>query len=177
LPLHLAATRLPASQGLGQPRARLFAVQGGLEDVTAISQSVFGAAGGLVSTAADVGRFYRGLLTGRLLPPRLLRVMIATVPRAPGLAYGDGIFRIPTPCGAAYGHDGSLPGYASLALTSRRARRQAVVLVNSNTESEAVGSPAASGRLQPPDRHRVLRLNPPPAMPTRDQVGSPGTFP
>jgi D-alanyl-D-alanine carboxypeptidase len=143
-PLHLTQTRLPASQGLGQPRARgLFRVQGGLEDVTAISQSVFGAAGGIVSTGRDVGRFYRGLLTGRLLPPGLLRVMTATVPRAPGFAYGLGIFRIPTPCGAAYGHDGELPGYASLALNGRQGRRQAVVLVNSNTPSETVGPPAA----------------------------------
>jgi D-alanyl-D-alanine carboxypeptidase len=143
-PLHLSTTRLPASQGLGQPRARgFFRVDGGLEDVTAISQSVFGAAGGLVSTSRDVGRFYRGLVTGRLLPPGLLWAMTDTVPRAPGLAYGLGIFRIPTPCGPALGHDGSLPGYTSLALTGRHGRRQAVVLVNSNTPSEAIGPPAA----------------------------------
>lgn len=143
-PLHLTQTRLPASQGLGQPRARgLFRVDGGLEDVTAISQSVFGAAGGVVSTARDVGRFYRGLLTGQLLPPRLLGAMTATVPRAPGFAYGLGIFRIPTPCGPAFGHDGELPGYASLALNGRHGSRQAVVLVNSNTPAETVGPPAA----------------------------------
>jgi D-alanyl-D-alanine carboxypeptidase len=143
-PLHLSATRLPASQGLGRPRARgFFRASGRLQDVTAISQSVFGAAGGLVSTGTDVGRFYRGLLTGRLLPPRLLGAMTATVPRAPGLAYGLGLFRIPTPCGEAYGHDGSVPGYASLALTGRHGRRQAVILVNSNTPSETVGPPAA----------------------------------
>jgi D-alanyl-D-alanine carboxypeptidase len=143
-PLHLSQTRLPASQGLGQPRARGFLrVQGGLEDVTAISQSVFGAAGGVVSTARDVGRFYRGLLNGHLLPPRLLRAMTAMVPRAPGFAYGLGLFRIPTPCGPAFGHDGELPGYASLALNGRHGRRQAVVLVNSNTPSETVGPPAA----------------------------------
>ena len=90
--------------------------------MTAVSQSLFGAAGGVVSTAHDVAAFYRGLLTGRLLPPRLLRLMTATVPRAPGLSYGLGIFRVPTPCGPAYGHNGALPGYSSLALSSRDGR-------------------------------------------------------
>jgi D-alanyl-D-alanine carboxypeptidase len=74
---------------------------------------------------------------------RLLRAMTASVPRAPWLAYGLGIFRIPTPCGPAFGHDGELPGYASLALNGRHGRRQAIVLVNSNTPSETVGPPAA----------------------------------
>ena len=44
--------------------------------MTAISQSVFGAARGLVSTAGDVGRFYRGLLTAVRV---LVLIAIATV--------------------------------------------------------------------------------------------------
>ena len=151
-PLHLTATRLPAAQGLGRPRARgYFAVAGGVEDVTAISQSVFGAAGGRVSTADDVGRFYRGLLTGRLLRPRLLRTMTATIPRAPGLAYALGIFRIPTPCRAAYGDDGELPGYASLALTSRRGRR---LLRLRPSDGDAGAPPGRVSWNVPVDHHR-----------------------
>jgi D-alanyl-D-alanine carboxypeptidase len=143
-PLGLDATRLPQSQGFGHPRAHgYFLTAQGLQDVTPISQSLFFTAGGVVSTAHDVAAFYHGLLTGKLLPPRLLQTMTATVPRAPGLAYGLGIFSIPTPCGTAYGHDGALPGYKSLALAGRDARRQAVVLVNSITEAETVGGPAA----------------------------------
>jgi D-alanyl-D-alanine carboxypeptidase len=143
-PFGLRSTRLPASQGLGHPRAHGYLVEAaGPQDVTAVSQSLFGAAGGVVSTAHDVAAFYRGLLTGRLLPPRLLRLMTATVPRAPGLAYGLGILRVPTPCGPVYGHTGALPGYSSLALSSRTAGRQAVLLVNSVTDAETVGSPRA----------------------------------
>jgi hypothetical protein len=44
---------------------------------------------------------------------------------------------------AALGHDGALPGYASIALTSRHGRRQAVVLVDPITESDTVGNRAA----------------------------------
>jgi len=143
-PLGLAATRLPGSQGLGHPRAHGYLVTAsGREDVTAVSQSAFGAAGGLVSTAGDVARFYRGLLGGELLPARLLRAMTATVPRGPGLGYGLGIARFATPCGPRIGHDGAVPGYASLALNDARGRRQAVILVNTITDQETVGGPAA----------------------------------
>jgi D-alanyl-D-alanine carboxypeptidase len=143
-PLGLRSTRFPASQGLGHPRAHGYLVEAaGLQDVTAVSQSLFGSAGGVVSTARDVAAFYRGLLRGELLPPRLLRLMTATVPRAPGLAYGLGILRVPAPCGAMYGHTGALPGYSSLALSSRTADRQAVLLVNSVTDAETVGNPRA----------------------------------
>lgn len=143
-PLGLGSTRLPASQGLGHPRAHGYLVEAaGPQDVTAVSQSLFGAAGGAVSTAHDVASFYRGLLAGRLLPPRLLRLMTATVPRAPGVSYGLGILRVPTPCRPAYGHTGALPGYSSLALSSRTAGRQAVLLVNSITDAETVGSARA----------------------------------
>jgi D-alanyl-D-alanine carboxypeptidase len=143
-PLGLAVTRLPASQGLGHPRAHGYlGAAPALQDVTPVSQSLFGAAGGLVSTAGDVARFYRGLLGGRLLPPRLLRAMTATVPRAPGLAYGLGIARFATPCGPRIGHNGAVPGYASLVLNDARGRRQAVILVNAITDQETVGGPAA----------------------------------
>jgi D-alanyl-D-alanine carboxypeptidase len=143
-PLDLDSTRLPASQGFGFPRAHGYLITAdGRLDATPISQSLFGAAGGIVSTGPDVAKFYRALLSGRLLPPRLLRMMTATVPRTPGLEYGLGLAAFPTPCGTVYGHNGAVPGYYSLALNSRDGRRQAVVLVNSITEQETVGDARA----------------------------------
>jgi D-alanyl-D-alanine carboxypeptidase len=50
------------------------------QDVTVGSPSVQWAAGGLVSNADDLARFFRALLRGRLLRPDLLRVMRATLP-------------------------------------------------------------------------------------------------
>jgi len=49
---------------------------------------------------------------------------------------------------AALGHDGALPGYASIAPTSRHGRRQAVVLVDSITEPETVGNRAGRRRTR-----------------------------
>ena len=76
-------------------------------------------------------------------PSQVRAVWRISVPRAPGLSYGLGIFRVPTPCGPAYGHNGALPGYYSLALNSRDGSRQAVLLVNSITEAETVGDARA----------------------------------
>lgn len=43
-------------------------------DVTEVNPSAAWAAGAIVSNAADVSRFYRALMTGRLLVPSMLRL-------------------------------------------------------------------------------------------------------
>lgn len=47
--------------------------------------------GGLVSTRADLDRFVRDLLEGRVLAPAAVAVMLDTVPDGQGGAYGLGI--------------------------------------------------------------------------------------
>lgn len=106
-------------------------------DVTAFSPSEAGASGALVTTAADIARFYRDLLQGRLLPPGLLRHMLSdTVPTtgsaAPAVGYGLGVYVYATDCGLAYGHGGSAPGYLTFALNSRDGRNQLVAHTNWN---------------------------------------------
>ncbi|WP_234334472.1 serine hydrolase domain-containing protein [Streptomyces sp. NRRL B-1347] len=106
-------------------------------DVTSLSPSEAGASGALVTTAADVARFYRALLRGRLLPPAVLRQMLDdTVPTTnaprPAVGYGLGMYVYATDCGPAYGHGGSAPGYLTYALTSRDGRRQVVAHTNWN---------------------------------------------
>jgi ornithine cyclodeaminase/alanine dehydrogenase-like protein (mu-crystallin family) len=92
-------------------------------------------------TATDVATFYRALLSGGLLRPDLLRAMETTVaegPRQsdiPGQRSGLGLEEFPTPCGAAYGHNGTFPGYLVYAFTSKDGRRQAVLMVNESAES------------------------------------------
>ncbi|MFC9222482.1 serine hydrolase domain-containing protein [Streptomyces hygroscopicus] len=78
-------------------------------DVTAFSPSEAGAPGALVTTAADIARFYRALLQGRLLPPDLLRRMLTdTVPTTgsapPAVAYGLGAYVYATGCGRGRRH-------------------------------------------------------------------------
>jgi D-alanyl-D-alanine carboxypeptidase len=105
-------------------------------DVSVFSPSGAWAAGAIVSTASDVARFYRALLGGRLLRPEQLRAMTTTVPIVPGAGYGLGIAHTRMACGSAWVHDGDFPGYLTSAKTSADGRRQAVVMVNTDSLTE-----------------------------------------
>jgi D-alanyl-D-alanine carboxypeptidase len=87
------------------------------------------AAGGMVSTAVDVQRFFSELLRGRVLSPRLLREM-ETLVLAGRQRYGLGIATFPTPCGAAWGHTGNVQGTVAVAWNTKDASRQLVLVVN-----------------------------------------------
>jgi D-alanyl-D-alanine carboxypeptidase len=101
---------------------------GTLRDFTAYNMSWAWAAGELVSTAHDLNRFYRALLTGRLLRPDLLAQMQTTVPTRPetpeGVRYGLGLLSLPLPCGRFWGHDGVVIGQGTLSLHSEDGNRQ-----------------------------------------------------
>jgi D-alanyl-D-alanine carboxypeptidase len=103
---------------------------GALADVTGLSPSVGWAAGALVSTVDDVAAFYRALLRGRLLPPRMLAEMRTTNPMPiAGDRYGLGLWRTALiKCGVAWGHNGDLPGYHADAFL--HGNRQVVLLSN-----------------------------------------------
>ncbi|HKV69411.1 MAG TPA: serine hydrolase domain-containing protein, partial [Gaiellales bacterium] len=133
-PLHLSSTRFPTSQRFGPRLAHgyLWSPQS-RQDVTAVSQSLGWAAGGVVSSAGDVARFFRALLGGDILPQRLLHEMRQTVPLGPGVGYGLGVIRVASPCGPLWGHDGSFAGYLSDTLSSAGGRHQMVLLFNQNT--------------------------------------------
>jgi D-alanyl-D-alanine carboxypeptidase len=100
-------------------------------DVTELNPSAAWAAGAIISNAQDLSRFYRALMTGRLLTPSMLREMKTTVPTDPtnpsGPGYGLGILRLPTPCGDNWGHDGAWPGYQDVALYNERTDRTVVI--------------------------------------------------
>ncbi|MFF2351776.1 serine hydrolase domain-containing protein [Kitasatospora sp. NPDC058115] len=89
---------------------------GPLTDITEMDPSWAWAAGQLVSTAADLNRFFGALVDGELLRPEQLAEMQRTVdagePFAPGTGYGLGLVRTPLSCGGVHwGHGGSIPGY------------------------------------------------------------------
>jgi D-alanyl-D-alanine carboxypeptidase len=84
---------------------------------------VFGAAGAVTSTTADLVAFTDALLTGRLTSPATVADM--TTPRSTEvLEYGLGVYRLPDPCAAPgepaylYGHDGAGFGTLSMVLSS-----------------------------------------------------------
>ncbi|MFI9826773.1 serine hydrolase domain-containing protein [Streptomyces sp. NPDC051913] len=107
-PLRLTGTSFPGSRtSLPSPHGRAHASDG--TDVTELDPRVAGAAGELVTTLADLDRFYAALLGGRLLPSRWLREMLDT--RAAHGLYGMGLFPVKLPCGTTvWGHNGRITG-------------------------------------------------------------------
>lgn len=118
-PLGLRDTFSPGdSPFLGGPHAHGYMpVDGQLVDVTELNPTVAGAAGGLVSTPADLDRFLTALTGGKLLAPAQFAEMRQTLPDSYG--YGLGFMATTLPCGiVVWGHEGGINGYNSIALTT-----------------------------------------------------------
>lgn len=107
-PLHLTGTSFPGARtSLPSPHGRAYSADG--TDVTVLDPRVAGAAGELVTTLADLNRFYPALLAGDLLPSRQLREMLDT--RTAQGRYGMGLYPVKLPCGTTvWGHDGHISG-------------------------------------------------------------------
>jgi D-alanyl-D-alanine carboxypeptidase len=113
-------------------------LDGPLLDFTVYNPSLAWAAGNLVSDLGDLTRFFRALLGGRLLSPGLLAEMTTTVPIGQGAGYGLGLLVLETPCGRLIGHDGAIPGFITIVLSTEDGRRQFGVMVNQFFTTPAV---------------------------------------
>ncbi|MFD8413884.1 serine hydrolase [Streptomyces sp. NPDC059650] len=83
-----AQPRLPQGAGAANPEPY---------GVTEFNPSLFTSAGDLSSSADDLGRFYRALRGGRLLPPAQLAEMRTTADAGGGPGYGPGSMPPPGP--------------------------------------------------------------------------------
>ncbi|GAA4706045.1 serine hydrolase domain-containing protein [Phytohabitans rumicis] len=116
-PLGLRNTFLPRRRRLPDPHLDAYVPwsDGALREFTTYDMSWAWANCDLVSTAADMNRFYRLLLSGHALAPALLREMKATVPMSeqfPTFAgYGLGLLWLSSQCGRSWGHDGFAIGH------------------------------------------------------------------
>ncbi|WP_063753229.1 serine hydrolase domain-containing protein, partial [Streptomyces resistomycificus] len=130
-PLGLTGTSFPGSRTtLPSPHGRAYATDG--TDVTEIDPQVAGAAGELVTTLADLDRFYAALLGGRLLPPGRLREMLDT--RTAQGSYGMGLIPVKLPCGTTvWGHDGRITGSYVRTAATVDGRRVLTFRVNTTT--------------------------------------------
>jgi D-alanyl-D-alanine carboxypeptidase len=144
-PLGLRDTFFPVNApGLPGPRSRgyslpLGAEEGPLLDFTIFNPSVAWGSGNLISNLGDLERFFRALLGGRLLPPRLLAAMTTPVPTGrPGFGYGLGLRVIETPAGRLLGHEGAIPGFNNIVLSTKDGRRQLGVMMNEEFATPAV---------------------------------------
>ena len=98
-------------------------------DVDWANPAVSWAAGGIVSNARDLSRYYSALLSGRILSGNSLAAMKKTVAAGSAGAYGLGIVSIGVRCGRSWGHGGGILDYGTLALASDKGDRTGVISV------------------------------------------------
>jgi CubicO group peptidase (beta-lactamase class C family) len=128
----------PYSRGSSLP---LGGQDGELLDFTVLNPSVAWGAGNLVSNLRDLEHFFPALLNGRLLPPDLLEQMTTPVfTGRPEIGYGLGLTVIDTPQGRLVGHNGAIPGFINIALSTEDGRRQLGVMMNDHTATPAVSN-------------------------------------
>ncbi|WP_175411967.1 serine hydrolase [Streptomyces sp. TRM64462] len=132
-PLKLRATSVPGTDAaLPRPSGRAYSTLGAdpadpatkIHDVTELNPSLAGAAGEMISDNADLQKFLRALLDGRLLPQRQMKELTTTVPvgMAGITGYGLGVYATKLSCGKeVWGHTGGIHGSGSLVAATRDA--------------------------------------------------------
>jgi D-alanyl-D-alanine carboxypeptidase len=139
-PLGLGHTAYDPQGDISGPHARGYLVKtdGSLADQTAVHWGI-GAEGGMVSSAADTGRFLVALMQGRLLGPAALA----------GMRTGDFWTEADTPScgGSAYGHSGAGEGYKTNVWVSGDGRRVVVLLLDGRMADQASGDQRAAQAL------------------------------
>ncbi|MFI1577408.1 serine hydrolase domain-containing protein [Embleya sp. NPDC020630] len=129
-------------------------------DTTVRAMSWADAAGELVTTHADLERFFTALLRGRLLPPAQLALMRETVPMPPdfeqvmpGVRCGLGLMRQPLPCGGyRWGHGGDVEGSKIRMGVTEHGRRSVVIVANGTYTDDEHGLRAEVAVQQLTDR-------------------------
>ncbi|MGY0068783.1 serine hydrolase domain-containing protein [Streptomyces sp. QTS137] len=128
-PLHLTATSVPGTRvSLPRPSSRTYSklaptATGPTYDVTRLNPSRAFSAGEMISDSKDLNRFYRALLTGRLLPQEQLDEMTTTVSTGSGRGYGLGLMKVTLSCGmSVWGHSGGISGSGTGAGTTKDGR-------------------------------------------------------
>lgn len=129
-PLGMRHTRAPGTDpSLTGPHPHAYLpVEGNAVDITVFNPSISGAAGEIVSTVADLNRFFRALLGGRLLHPAEQRQLLTSRPTPPGYDYGLGLMSLKLADGSrVWGHRGETFGYYTESWTAENDGRQLTV--------------------------------------------------
>lgn len=141
-PLGLAATSFPGcSPRLPRPRLHGYTKPDPagpeIQDVTDYNPSFAAGNGDMISTVGDLNRFDSALLGGRLLPERLLRMMLTptpgSFPNTDAFRYGFGVVIARTACGVTvYGNAGSIQGYETWMSGTRSGRHTMSLALNND---------------------------------------------
>jgi D-alanyl-D-alanine carboxypeptidase len=139
-PLGMSHTNFPTDNAFPEPHAQGYTdtTANGSETTATNWDPTWGwAAGAMISTLDDMHTWVPALATGKLLTPEMQKQRLQTV-SAPGMpaqdGYGLGIFNL----GGWIGHNGSLPGYQTVAVYLPE--KQITLVMFTNTDIAYQGS-------------------------------------
>lgn len=146
-PLAMAHSSFPTSAQFPDPHARGYTDPvepgGSPVDATDWSASFTGAAGAIISTLDDMRIWMPALANGTLISPSLQQQRLYSPP-TPGLpagvGYGMGVF---TTAGWI-GHNGSVPGYQTVAIHLPQGRMTVVIMVNTDITKPGSAQPSTA---------------------------------
>ncbi|WP_371495039.1 beta-lactamase family protein [Kitasatospora sp. NBC_00374] len=131
-PAHLRHTLLPRGAEFPEPHAHGYTDQtlgGEVADTTDWNPSWAWAAGAMISDLRDLRRWAEVVATGTLLSPETQRERLEVLPTGfPGTGYGLGVFET----GGWIGHNGSIPGYETVAVHLPSQRATLVIMINTD---------------------------------------------
>ncbi len=146
-PLGLAHTSFPTGHRFPDPHARGYtdpSEDGGAPvDATDWNASFTWAAGAIISTLDDMHAWLTALAHGRLLSPELQQQRGQSPPSAglpAGLGYGLGIFI----ANGWIGHNGSVPGYQTVAIYLPQRTTAVVIMLNTDVTTESGVQPSTA---------------------------------
>lgn len=135
----LEQTGFPDGLGVSGPHARMYESWFGMidppRDFSVYDMSWVGPAASVISTVADLNRFFGLLLTGEIVSQASLAQMQRTVAvisfEGKKFEYGLGLHKLEVPGnGIFWGHDGSVWGGGAISMTRADGTRQMSVAVN-----------------------------------------------
>ncbi len=135
----LRNTGFPTGPQVDGPHSRVYEAWFGMidppRDYSVYDMSWVGPAASLISTVADLDRFFAMLLAGEIVDRSSLAQMQRTVPvisqEGKIIDYRLGLHRKEVPgSGTFWGHDGSVWGAGAISMTSADGRRQMSIAVN-----------------------------------------------
>nr|WP_308120224.1 serine hydrolase domain-containing protein [Streptomyces bambusae] len=150
----LRDTGFPSGPTFDGPQSQLYEAWFGMidppRDYSVYDMSWVGPSASLISTVADVNRFYGMLLAGEIVSPSSLEQMQRTVQvvsqEGKTIDYGLGLYPMEAPGQATFwGHGGTVWGGGALAMTRADGERQMAVAVNMQRWNRL----DSSGRPQP----------------------------
>jgi D-alanyl-D-alanine carboxypeptidase len=135
----LRDTGFPDGPHVAGPHSQMYEAWFGMidppRDYSVYDMSWVGPAASLISTVADLNRFYRLLLAGEIVNPASLAQMQCTVPvisfEGKKIDYGLGLHKMEVPGhGTFWGHDGTVWGAGAISMIRADGKRQMSVAVN-----------------------------------------------